>query len=114
MCTRPQLVKQGGVRADSKQSLGWHHNFRFSACRRKPSPGKSRTPTPAALEAAVVPTAPAAEDASKQPAAQPEAPSGEASRPVTRSQAKSSVPSHPPDRSWFKALLYSSAGERHW
>ena len=85
------------------------------ACRRKASPDRSRTPTPAA-PAAVVPTAPAAEETSKQPAAHPagwEAPSGEASRPVTRSQAKSSVPSHPPDRSWFKALLYSSSGGRH-
>ena len=103
-------MKEGGK---GQPALAWlMSQLQARACRRKPSPGRARTPTPAASEAAVGPSAPAAEDISKQPAAKPEAPSNEASRPVTRSQARSAVPSHPPDRSWFKALLYSSGGGR--
>lgn len=101
-----------GAGAERQQAVTWlMSRLQSPACRRKPSPGRARLPTPAAPEVAVVPIAPAAEDASKLPAAKPEAPGSEASRPVTRSQAKSAVPSHPPDRSWFKALLYSSGGE---
>eukprot|EP00891_Asterochloris_glomerata_P001625 jgi/Astpho2/1625/fgenesh1_pg.00029_%23_1_t len=55
-----------------------------ASARRKPSPGRARTPTPAASEVDVVPMAPAAEETSKQPAAKPEAPGAAPSRSASR------------------------------